>query len=104
METLVVIVFVLGYLAITMEHTLKLDKLIPALLMMVFTWTIIAFGMDGFAGWFDSHAGKVLEGFTDMGHEDRMSLLEGTLLHPFGKTAEILIFLIGRRRVFARRC
>lgn len=95
METLVVIVFVLGYLAITMEHTLKLDKLIPALLMMVFTWTIIAFGMDGFAGWFDSHAGKVLEGFTDMGHEDRMSLLEGTLLHHFGKTAEILIFLIG---------
>ena len=30
-----------------------------------------------------------------MGHEERMHLMEGTLLHHFGKTCEILIFLVG---------
>ena len=30
METLIIIIFILGYLAITLEHNLKLDKLIPA--------------------------------------------------------------------------
>lgn len=95
MEIIVVLVFVLGYIAITMEHSLKLDKLIPALLMMVLAWTGVAFGLDDFTNWFDSHAGAMLESFTGMGHEDRLHLLEGTLLHHFGKTAEILIFLIG---------
>lgn len=95
MEIFVVLVFVLGYVAITMEHTFKLDKLIPALLMMVLAWTGVAFGLDGFTNWFDSHAGKMLEGFSGMLHEERLHLLEGTLLHHFGKTAEILIFLIG---------
>jgi len=95
MEIFVVLVFVIGYIAITMEHSLKLDKLIPALLMMVLAWTGVAFGLDGFINWFDSHAGKMLEGFTGMVHEDRLHLMEGTLLHHFGKTAEILIFLIG---------
>lgn len=95
MEIFVVLVFVLGYIAITMEHSLKLDKLIPALLMMVLAWTGVAFGLDDFINWFDSHAGVMLESFTGMGHEDRLHLMEGTLLHHFGKTAEILIFLIG---------
>ncbi|MCL4856505.1 MAG: sodium:proton antiporter NhaD [Flavobacteriales bacterium] len=95
MEIFVVLVFVLGYVAITMEHTFKLDKLIPALLMMVLAWTGVAFGLDGFTNWFDSHAGKMLEGFSGMLHEERLHLLEGTLLHHFGKTAEILVFLIG---------
>ena len=31
MEAVIIIVFVLGYLAITLEHTLKIDKLIPGL-------------------------------------------------------------------------
>ena len=42
METLVVAVFIIGYLAITLEHTLKIDKLIPALAMMAFLWSIVA--------------------------------------------------------------
>ena len=42
METLVVAVFIIGYLAITLEHTLKIDKLIPALAMMAFLWSMVA--------------------------------------------------------------
>ena len=30
MEITLISIFVLGYLAITLEHTLKIDKLIPA--------------------------------------------------------------------------
>ena len=46
METVIIIVFVLGYLAITLEHTLKIDKLIPALVMMAVSWALISFGID----------------------------------------------------------
>ncbi|MCB0401362.1 MAG: sodium:proton antiporter NhaD [Flavobacteriales bacterium] len=95
MEIFIVVVFVLGYLAITIEHSLKIDKLVPALLMMALAWAGVAFGLDGFTTWFDSHAHSMLEGFGLMEHEEKLHLLESTLLHHFGKTCEILIFLVG---------
>ena len=42
MEVLLISIFVLGYLAITLEHTLKIDKLIPALAMMALLWAIVS--------------------------------------------------------------
>ena len=42
MEIILVSIFILGYLAITLEHTLKIDKLIPALAMMAILWAVIA--------------------------------------------------------------
>lgn len=95
MEIIIILVFALGYLAITLEHSLKVDKLIPALLMMALAWTGVAVGLDSFTSWFDSHTSKMLEGFIGFGHEEKLELLEKTLLHHFGKTCEILIFLIG---------
>lgn len=94
MEIIVVLTFILGYVAITMEHSLKIDKLIPALLMMAICWATIALGIDSFTQWFDPHASKLMD-ITTLNHEGRQELLEGTLLHHFGKTAEILIFLMG---------
>ncbi len=95
METIIVIVFILGYLAITLEHTLKLDKLIPALIMMALTWALIAFGIDGFQNWFDSGEHALVEGFSTLNHHGKNELVEETLLHHLGKTAEILFFLLG---------
>jgi Na+/H+ antiporter NhaD/arsenite permease-like protein len=99
MEIFIVSVFILGYLAITIEHQLKIDKLIPALLMMALAWAGIAFGLENFTTWFDSHKGELIQGFASMpleGHHDsKHSLFESTLLHHFGKTCEILIFLVG---------
>ena len=95
MEIFVLIVFILGYLGITLEHSLKVDKLIPALLMMALAWAGVAFGLDGFTSWFDSHAHSMVEGFGAMNHNEKLHLMEGTLLHHFGKTCEILIFLVG---------
>ena len=83
METIIIIVFVLGYLAITLEHNLKIDKLIPALAMMAILWAIIALtNMD------------VFEVNTDL-KELEPTGLDEILLHHLGKTAEILVFLLG---------
>ena len=46
MEIYVLAVFVLGYFAITIEHTIKIDKLIPALCAMAFSWAIIALSIN----------------------------------------------------------
>ncbi|MGM0480227.1 MAG: sodium:proton antiporter NhaD [Bacteroidota bacterium] len=94
MELFIVFVFVLGYLAITLEHSLKVDKLVPSLLMMAFAWAGIAFGLPDFTSWFDSANHEVM-GIAGVGIEQKGDLLEETLLHHFGKTCEILIFLIG---------
>jgi Na+/H+ antiporter NhaD/arsenite permease-like protein len=98
MEFLVVIVFFLGYSAIILEQAIRIDKLIPSLIMMASSWALIALGIDHFSSWFgiDPMTGETSliplhSGF----HALRMQLLENTLLHHFGKTAEILIFLIG---------
>ena len=83
METLVVAVFVIGYFAITLEHTLKVDKLIPALAMMAFLWSIIAlYHIPVFE--VDTNLKKLVP-----------THLEEILLHHLGKTAEIVVFLLG---------
>ncbi|QLG45951.1 sodium:proton antiporter NhaD [Costertonia aggregata] len=83
METIIIIVFLAGYLAITLEHNLKIDKLIPALAMMAILWAIIALAhMDVF----EVNA-QLRE--LEPSHIDEM------LLHHLGKTAEILVFLLG---------
>ena len=93
METIIVILFILGYLAIALEHNLKVDKLIPALAMMAVLWALVAFGIDSFPNWFDSAGHKLVEGFANFSLAERHHLLEETLLHHLGKTAEILFFL-----------
>ena len=95
METVIILVFVIGYLAITLEHNIKIDKLIPALVMMAISWALISLGLDSFTEWFDSANHGLVEGYASLGHENKMHLMEETLLHHLGKTAEILVFLLG---------
>ncbi|WP_142783975.1 sodium:proton antiporter NhaD [Changchengzhania lutea] len=95
MESVIILVFVMGYLAITLEHSIKIDKLIPALVMMAICWALIALGLEGFSQWFDSSEHVLLEGFGSFTSDDKMHLMEETLLHHLGKTSEILVFLLG---------
>ena len=83
MELLLISIFVLGYLAITLEHTLKVDKLIPALAMMAILWAIIAL----------AHL-PVFDVDTAL-KQLVPSHIDEILLHHLGKTAEIIIFLLG---------
>jgi Na+/H+ antiporter NhaD/arsenite permease-like protein len=71
MELSLVLIFIVGYTAISFEHLLRIDKLIPALLMMTLSWALIALNATN------------------------ASALTENLLHHFGKTSEILIFLMG---------
>jgi Na+/H+ antiporter NhaD/arsenite permease-like protein len=95
MEAIIISVFTLGYLAITLEHSLKIDKLIPALIMMAIMWALIAMGMGDLDTWFDSGLHGMIEGFSFLSGEEKNHILEGSLVHHLGKTAEILVFLIG---------
>jgi Na+/H+ antiporter NhaD/arsenite permease-like protein len=95
MEMIIILVFVVGYLAITLEHNLKIDKLIPALVMMAVCWALVALNVDQFSNWFDSAKHALVDNFPSLLHEDKMHLVEETLLHHLGKTAEILVFLLG---------
>ena len=77
------LIFILGYLAITIEHSIKLDKTVPALIMATLCWGIIAFSN--------------LEVFEINAHLKTLvpTNIHDLLLHHLGKTSEILIFLIG---------
>lgn len=46
MTAIIIALFVLGYLAITLEHPLKMDKTVPALLMASLIWAILAIGFN----------------------------------------------------------
>lgn len=92
MTTLIILIFVLGYLLITLEHPLRLDKTVPALLMAALIWAALALGFTN--GFFDiiDETGRTFNFLTD---DNPMEGFQNTLLGHLGKTAEILIFLIG---------
>ena len=69
MEPYVIAVFVIGYLAIALEHPIRVNKTASALLAGVFCWTLFAFS-----------------GHSSVGEE---------LSHHLSKIAEILFFLMG---------
>ncbi len=83
MEISIVAIFFLGYLAITLEHSINIDKLIPALSMMAILWALVSVNdLPVFA--VDTSLKQLIP-----------SPLHEILLHHLGKTAEILVFLLG---------
>ncbi len=94
MLTAVVACFIIGYIAIVLEHPLHLDKTVPALLMGAICWALISLGFhSGSLSVIDTHdhVFSMANGFDEVQEE---GFING-LLHHLGKTAEILIFLIG---------
>lgn len=93
MTALLIFIFIFGYIGITLEHPLKMDKTVPALLMAAFMWALLAVGFH--QGWFnviDDH-NQVFNFLKDGEHAEEG--FHNLLLHHLGKTTEILIFLIG---------
>jgi Na+/H+ antiporter NhaD/arsenite permease-like protein len=94
MTAIIILIFVIGYLAIVFEHPLKLDKTVPSLLIGALCWAVLAIGYSsGSITIVDSH-----EQLFNMSGGHTELLEEGfaaALLHHLGKVAEILIFLIG---------
>ncbi|MCO6493099.1 MAG: sodium:proton antiporter NhaD [Phaeodactylibacter sp.] len=102
MTTAVILCFILGYLTIVFEHPLRLDKTVPALMMAALCWALLAIGFNyGWLSVIDTHE-EVFSMFAAAGHGHEggghggpADGFNNTLLHHLGKTAEILIFLIG---------
>ena len=94
MITLVIVIFIIGYLAITLEHPLQLDKAVSALLMSTIIWGLIAFGFNN--GWLsvvDAH-GDVYN-INNGELEEQLWGFKANLMHHFSTVSEILFFLIG---------
>ncbi len=71
MTTLIIIVFIIGYLSIALEHTINLNKAASALVTGVLCWT-----------------------FFILFNEDKEAVSE-TLTHHLGELSQILFFLLG---------
>lgn len=105
MVAAIVACFVIGYIVIVFEHPLRLDKTVPALLMGAICWALLSLGFNSGAlevintegevfNMYNSLSGDAME-FAHEADELAEEGFVGTLLHHLGKTAEILIFLIG---------
>ena len=83
MFTLIIVVFVLGYAAIALEHPLRMNKAAPALLTGMLVWSLLMVANENLFP----------EGHGDVDHR-----LEA-LFHHLGEIASILFFLLGAMTV-----
>jgi len=98
MLTTIIILFVLGYLAIALEHQIHINKAASAILTGVLCWTLYAVNYgtlvpnEAFKKWDAMHGGAEVEGGLD---PKLHFLVDGQLSNLFSETAGILFFLIG---------
>ncbi len=105
--TLMIVVFVLGYMAIALEHPIKVDKAASALLIGGITWALFAFGVFDIIGneskkflefiefYKLENPNKTLEWISLNYHELKIHFLGHELAHHLVDIAEILFFLLG---------
>ena len=98
--TLMIVVFVLGYLAIALEHPIKVDKAASALIIGALGWVLFYFGIDEIVA-VDTISDKFHE-FTQIftiehaGKEPSpIKFMSYELSHHLADIAEILFFLLG---------
>ncbi len=96
MEAAIIIVFVLGYLAIALEHPLRIDKAASALVLGVLCWTIFVLGIDILPDFLSHDFDFFLEHNDHLDSNEIMPMfLESRLLHHLSEIASILFFLMG---------
>ncbi|MDF1576308.1 MAG: sodium:proton antiporter NhaD [Bacteroidales bacterium] len=100
MFIVMVIVFVLGYLAIALEHPLHVDKAIPALAIGTLLWVLYIFGAydiftaglsEAWNSYIHSGEGHGETGIQAMRH----FIVDKEIIHHLGEISEILFFLLG---------
>ncbi|NOT73571.1 MAG: sodium:proton antiporter NhaD [Cyclobacteriaceae bacterium] len=98
MEIYIIIIFVFGYLAIALEHSLKINKTATALVTGVLCWTLFALKVPN-SSFLESHhfiefsRNIKFEGLpiSDIYH----SFINSELSHNLSQIASIIFFLIG---------
>ncbi len=104
METLIIIVFVIGYLAIALEHSIKINKTASAILTGVICWTLFAIsspsesilGSSQFATYLAGLKLDLADKFSTLSqHELYIRFVGSELSHHLAQISEILFFLMG---------
>lgn len=98
MFILMVVIFVLGYVAIALEHTIKVDKAASALLIGSLTWVVYILGAQSIIhlGFSPSWSAFVAQHPSEHGlHAIREFIVEHEIIEHLGEIAEILFFLLG---------
>ena len=104
MESLIIIVFVIGYIAIALEHSIKINKTASAILTGVICWTLFALSSPSESLLASEHFAHYLEGlkldlgerFSTLGLEELfIGFVGAELSHHLAKISEILFFLMG---------
>ncbi len=107
MFILMVVIFVLGYTAIALEHPLKVDKAASALLIGSLTWVVYILGSTEIleaghsSAWNDFLNSSAMAAFLKTRPEasmlDKMHyfIAHHEILHHLGEISEILFFLLG---------
>lgn len=85
MYFLMVVIFLVGYAFIALEHNIKIDKTASALITGVLCWSVLAFGREEILGSLPDFHGKV---------ENFKEFLDFTLLEHIGEIAQIIFFLL----------
>ena len=93
METLILVIFVLGYIAIAFEHPLKINKAASALLTGVICWTIYILGADQLVPGLETYAEYLKH--AEPGDGNPMHFVLHELGYHVDEIAQILFFLIG---------
>ena len=95
MLTVIVTVFILGYLCIALESIFKVNKAAPALLMCVGCWVLYMLNAEDFIQ--ALHGKEYQEFLAHTLNKDNavQNFVSGILLEHMGDTCEILFFLMG---------
>jgi Na+/H+ antiporter NhaD/arsenite permease-like protein len=94
MLTAIIVVFVLGYLAIALEHKLNINKAASAIFIGGVCWTLYVLDHENLVKnvpeWFSTQA------HASGTHADSLHyLVDGQLMHTLAEIAQILFFLMG---------
>lgn len=91
MYTLMVVIFILGYIMIAFEHPLKIDKAAPALLIAVLGWTVYVFGAEDIL----ADNARYLDYIASNANSNYGEFIVYELSHHLTHHSEIIFFLIG---------
>ncbi|MBY0433932.1 MAG: sodium:proton antiporter NhaD [Cyclobacteriaceae bacterium] len=99
MELYIVIIFVLGYLAIALEHPIKINKTATALITGVLCWTLFALDVPSLSLLESSHysmfAQSIKNGMGLSSEALYRLFIKTELSHVLSQIASILFFLMG---------
>jgi Na+/H+ antiporter NhaD/arsenite permease-like protein len=104
METIIIAVFVIGYLCIALEHPIKINKTASAILAGVFCWTLFALSTptesllssSQFTGFLETLKLELGDKFPALGQNELFRhFVVAELSHHLASISEILFFLMG---------